>query len=103
MAFKLETSRKAEIQINNCVEYILHKLKSKQSASGLLNDIDNAYCLLTERADSFGYCDDPYLALQGYREIKLEHYKYIFIFRIDGEVVYIAGFFHMLENYTKKL
>lgn len=103
MAFKIETSREAEIQINHCIEYILCKFKSYQGASGLSDDIENAYCTLTERADSFGYCDDPYLAVQGYREIKLEHYKYLFIFRLDDNIVYIAGFFHMLENYAKKL
>ncbi|MDE6251479.1 MAG: hypothetical protein K2M78_02415 [Lachnospiraceae bacterium] len=28
---------------------------------------------------------------------------YILIFRIDGDIVYVLGIFHQLENYKEKL
>jgi hypothetical protein len=103
MAFKLDIPPRVKAQISHSIEYILYEFKSPQTAGKLSDDIEDAYTILSERADTFGECDDSYLAVQGYHEIKLEHYRYLFIFRIDGEIVHIVGFFHMLEDYAKKV
>ncbi len=54
-------------------------------------------------AESFAFCDDPYLLSKRYRKLALEKHDYLFIYRGDGETVYLAGFFNMLKNYRTKL
>lgn len=77
-------------------------MKNPSASSAVLEDIEHAYDLLEETAESFAFCKDPYLRLKGYRKLALEKHDYMFIYRVDGEV-YLAGFFHMLENYRTKL
>ena len=68
-----------------------------------MDDIEHAYDLLEKMAESFAFCEDPYLQSKGYRKLTWEKHDYVFIYRVDGETVYLAGFFHMLENYRNKL
>ena len=54
-------------------------------------------------AESFAFCEDPYLHSKEYRKLSLEKHDYILIYRIVLDTVYIIGFFHMKENYHVKL
>ena len=92
MAYKLAIPEHTERQIDKCISYIV-----------VLEDIEHAYDLLEKMAESFAFCEDPYLQSKGYRKLILEKHDYVFIYRVDGETVYLTGFFHMLENYRNKL
>lgn len=54
-------------------------------------------------ADSYSLCEDPYLYSRGYRKLSLKNHNYVFIFTVEGNTVYLHGFFHVLENYRVKL
>ena len=54
-------------------------------------------------AESFAFCEDPYLRSKEYRKLSLEKHDYILIYRIILDTIYIIGFFHMKENYHVKL
>lgn len=103
MAYKLEIPGHTERQIDKCVSYIVNVLKNPSAARAVLEDIEHAYDQLEEMAESFALCEDPYLCSKGYRKLVLEKRDYLFIYRADGETVYLAGFFHILENYRSKL
>jgi hypothetical protein len=53
--------------------------------------------------ESFSFCSDPLLFKNEYRKAVLKKHDYVLIFRIDGELIKIYGFFHTLENYIDKI
>lgn len=103
MNYKLELSAHADAQIDHCIQYVRHSLHSKQGASAILDDLESAFTTLEMYAESFAFCEDPYLRSKEYRKLSLEKHDYILIYRIVLDTVYIIGFFHMKENYHLKL
>ena len=103
MAYKLAIPEHTERQIDKCIIYIVNTLRNPSAAEAVLEDIEHAYDLLEKMAESFAFCEDPYLQSKGHRKLILEKHDYVFIYRVDGETVYLTGFFHMLENYRNKL
>lgn len=103
MAYRLDIPERTEHQIDDCVGYIVDVLKNRSAARAVLDDISNAYDQLESNAESFAHCSDPYLSAKGYRKLALARHDYVFIYRVEGDTVFVAGFFHMLENYEKKL
>lgn len=103
MAYKLEISRRTEYQVDHCINYIVNVLKNPSAARAVLEDIEHAYDQLEKIAESYAFCEDSYLRSKGYRKLALKKHDYLFIYRVDEQTVYLAGFFHMLENYRLKL
>lgn len=103
MAYRLEIPERTERQIDGCIGYIADVLNNPSAAEAVLTDIEHAWGRLEQFPESFGLCDDPYLEAKEYRKLPLQKHDYIFIYRIDGNTVYVAGLFHMLENYRDKL
>jgi toxin ParE1/3/4 len=103
MAYNLVIPEHTERQMDRCIDYIVNVLRNPSSAESVMNDIDKAYDQLEEMAEAYAYCEDPYLRSKGYRKLILEKHDYVFIYRVDNKTVYLAGFFHMLENYRSKL
>ena len=66
-------------------------------------DIEEAYNRLEYMAETFGYCNDKYLADHGYRKIALSGHDYLILYLVEGNEVHISGVFHMRENYARKL
>lgn len=103
MIYNLKISPHTERQIENALLYVSSTLSNPSAAISILNDIEETYDILEATPEAFQLCDDPYLKHQNYRKISLRHHSYIFIYRIQNSTVYLAGFFHMLENYAEKL
>jgi len=103
MAYNLAIPEHTEHQIDQCISYIVNTLKNPSAAEAVMDDLGHAYDLLEKMAESFAVCEDPYLQSKGYRKLRLEKHDYVFIYRVDGETVYLAGFFHMLENHRIKM
>lgn len=103
MTYKLVVTERADKLLDNILWYLLYQLKSKQAAGHLLNEIDNIYDRLEENPLQFPLSTDTYLADKGYHEAVIGQMKYTIVFKIEKNIVYIAGIFHQLENYQKKL
>lgn len=103
MAYKLEIPEHTERQIDKCILYIVDILKNPSAARTVLEDIEYAYGQLEEMAESFAFCEDPYLYAKRCRKLSLQRHDYVFIYRVEKDKVFLAGFFHMLENYRTKL
>lgn len=103
MHYKLTISERAEMHIDNIIDYVVSTLKNPGVARAIIVDIKEAYNRLEYMADSFAYCNDNYLADRGYRKISLSNHDYLILYRIRDNEVQISGVFHMRENYAHKL
>ena len=91
MTYKIVVSQRANEQMEEIIAYIMQKLQNRQAAKAVYDDIMNAYDKL------------EYLAVKGYRRLALEHHNYILLYQVDGNMVYVNGIFHMLEDYQEKI
>lgn len=46
---------------------------------------------------------DRYLSMKGYRVAMIPKTKYILVFNIREDTVFVVGIFHQLENYWMKV
>lgn len=102
MDYKLIITEHAEELLDRIVSYILYQLKNNQAAIHLLDEIEKIYVRLTENPYQFAKCQDNYLKMKNYYEAVVPDMRYLVIYRIDDDKVYILGIFHELENYSKK-
>lgn len=74
---KLAIPEHTEHQIDQCISYIVNTLKNPPAAKAVLDDIEHAYDLLEKMAESFAFCEDPYLQSKGYRKLTLEKHDLV--------------------------
>lgn len=103
MAYRLNITDRAEELLDQLVNYMLFKFKNKAAVKHLLDGIDQLYGRLEDNSYQFADCRDSFLKSKGYKEAVVKDMDYILIFRIEGNVVYVLGIFHQLENYKDKL
>lgn len=103
MAYRLIITERAEELLEQLVNYILYKFRNEQAAGHLLDGIEQLYDRLQDNPYQFADCRDSFLKSKGYKEAIVKNVDYILIFRIEGNVVYVLGIFHQLENYKNKL
>lgn len=103
MGYRLNITDRAEELLDQLVNYILFKFKNEPAAIQLLDGMEQLYDRLEDNPYQFADCRDSFLKSKGYKEAVVKNMDYILIFRIDGDVVYVLGVFHQLENYKDKL
>ena len=103
MGYKLIITERAEELLAGLTDYILYRLKNQQAAVHLLNSIEHLYDRLEENPLQFPECRDRYLSHLGYREAVLPDMKYLVIYKVRADKVYVVGVFHELEQYSNKL
>lgn len=103
MGYKLIITEKAEELLTKCIDYLVYRLKNREAALHLLDNIQEIYDRLEENPRQFPECMDEYLSYLGYREAVLPDMRYVVIYKIEDHSVYILGVFHELEQYRNKL
>ncbi len=103
MGYSLIVTEHADELLDNILYYLIHQLKNEQAAGHLLDEINHTYDRLEENPLQFPLSRDICLADRGYREAVIGQMNYIVVFSVTTNVVTIAGIFHQLENYQKKL
>ena len=58
---------------------------------------------LSHVAGGLKLCDDKILRAKGYRTIHFKKHQYIMVYTIDGNVVYVEGIYHDLQDYENTL
>ncbi|MDE7477301.1 MAG: type II toxin-antitoxin system RelE/ParE family toxin [Lachnospiraceae bacterium] len=99
MGYKVIISDKAELQLDQFIYYILVELGNEQAAQNVLADAEETKERLANVADSLKLCDNSRLRSLGYRTIRFEHHRYFMVYRIDGNIVYVEGIYHELQDY----
>lgn len=99
MAYNVRITASAEKDLDGIIRYIMVELCNPQAAEHVLNEIGKAYAVLAESPMIYAECRQP--ILKGYR--KVPFIRYLLIFRIEGDIVYVERFFSDLEDYAGKL
>lgn len=103
MNYKLIITERAEELLDGLVRYLLYQIKNEQAARHLLDSAEQVYSRLEENPFQFPKSRNSYLSQLGYREAVFTDMKYLAIFRVEENNVYIVGVFHELEQYQDKL
>lgn len=103
MAYKLIITEHADELLDRLVCHLLFRLKNEQAAKHLLDGIDNVYQRLEDKPEQFPLSRDAVLAKKGYHEAVVPQMSYVIVFAVESDTVYVAGIFHQLENYQKKI
>ncbi|MCR4720694.1 MAG: type II toxin-antitoxin system RelE/ParE family toxin [Lachnospiraceae bacterium] len=103
MAYNLIITERCEELIDQSIIYVIDKLKNPDAAQHLLDEIDKVYARLESNPFQFNPSKDPGLRNRGYSEALICAMEYRIVFRIDGNIVFLVGFYHILENYVSKV
>ena len=103
MAYRLVITDRAEYLLEQLIDYILYKFNNGSAAKHMLDCLEQLYNRLEDNPYQFAGCKDSFLQNKGYREAFFSDMDYVLIFRIEGNIVYVLGIFHQLENYKNKL
>lgn len=99
MAYNVKVTASAEKDLDAIVSYIVQESSNSQAAGHLLDEITKMYHVLADNPMIFPACSQS--LLQRYRKVTVM--RYVIIYRIDGETVYVERFFSQLEDYVNKL
>ena len=99
MAYNVKVTASAEKDLDAIISYIVQELSNPQAAGHLLDEITKMHHVLADNPTIFPACSQP--LLQRYRKVTVM--RYVIIYRIDGETVYVERFFSQLEDYVNKL
>ena len=99
--YKIVITDIAKSQLRNYIAYIFDVLKNKQAAIALKED-----ALLTQKeleivADSISPIKQG--AFEGYRKIHLKKHRYVLLYSIHDDIVYVERIYHELQDYENYL
>lgn len=101
MRYNIEISELAEEQFDKILSYIDNKFKNKQAVMAVLNDYDRGIETLEENAEIFEFCQNEKLRNLKLRKLGFEKHKYLFVYRVVENTVFIEGIYHESQAYEK--
>lgn len=99
MEYEIFLTVQTKMHFRQIIDYLLYKLENKQAAASVMDDFDETIDKLSHVAGSLKLCDDAALRSQKYRTIHFEHHRYLMIYRIENNIVYVEGIYHDLQDY----
>lgn len=103
MAYNLIVTKQAENLLNNLIYQLANRFNNKNAATRLFNEIECINNRLIDNPYQFPMIRDRYLSMKGYRVAMIPKTKYILVFNIIEDTVFVVGIFHQLENYWMKV
>lgn len=98
-SFDVIISPKALAQLNNYIDYLQHTLLNDQAACNVWQDALKTRDQLSKVAGSLKFCSHPWLKKNGYRTINFQHHRYLMLYRVQGQTVYVEAIYHQLQDY----
>lgn len=99
MAYKVQITDFAWNQLNNITDYIYYSLKNPEVAERVLDDFYEAVDTLEKSAGAFALYEEPELAQHGYIRYHLQKHRYILLYRLEEDNVFIDRVYHELQDY----
>jgi len=99
MVAEVRMTRLAQSQLSQHVGYIRLQLRNPQAAKVVIEDARDTRAALLTVAESLNYCADAELRDLGYRMILFKRHRYLFVYSIRNDVVYIEATYHELQDY----
>ncbi len=87
------------MQMREILYHIRYRLKNPQAAKSVKKDLNETKEKLSLVAESIKLCDEPELKKYEYRVIFFQRHRYVMLYRVSGETVYVDGIYHELQNY----
>ena len=103
MAYNLIITDRAEELLHNHIYKLANRFKNENAARRLFDQIETINNRLIDNPYQFPMIRDRYLSMKGYRVAMIPKTKYILVFNIREDTVFVVGIFHQLENYLSKL
>ncbi len=98
MACRLRIAKTAQAQFDGIVDYLANKLKSPSAAENFVTTFDYQAHLVRDQPyiHSLSFIEE--LAERNYRSFRVN--KYVVLYRVEDDVVYIAHIFHQSQDYA---
>ena len=93
---------KALAQLDSYVAYIQYTLLNEQAAREVWQDALDTSEQLARVAGSLRECVHPHLKARGYRAIFFLRHRYVMLYRMAGQRVYVDAIYHQLQDYENK-
>ena len=103
MVYNIISTDEMDRLLDECVRYLLIKLKSEQAAEHFLNGVSRIYDNLESNPNMYRLSEDTFMKALDYHEAKIPEMDYMIIYKVVNDNVYILGIFHTLENYASKM
>lgn len=99
MEYDVVLSVQAQTDFREIINYLVYELQNQQAATSVVDDFEDTIARLSHVAGSLKLCDDNVLRARGYRTIHFRKHKYLMVYTIDGDRVYVEGIYHDLQDY----
>lgn len=97
--YEVVIAPKALAQLESYIDYIQYTLMNEQAASEVWQDAIELREHLTRIAGSIGLCSHPRLREMAYRATPFLRHRYVMLYRLTGNTVYVDAVYHQLQDY----
>lgn len=98
-SFDVIITPKALSQLNSYIDYLQYTLLNDQAARNVWQDAIETRDHLSKVAGSLKTCANPQLRKNGYRIINFLRHRYLMLYRIENQTVYVDAIYHQLQDY----
>ncbi|MCD8323974.1 MAG: type II toxin-antitoxin system RelE/ParE family toxin [Clostridiales bacterium] len=81
------------------MDYICYTLLNEDADQSVLRDARETREQLSIVAANLQYCRNPRLRALEYRAITFRRHRYVMLYRIVGNEVYVEAIYHQLQDY----
>ena len=97
--YVVELTDRAQDHFRGHIGYILDHFKNPDAAWELYDAFIQAQNELADHPETAPLCTDPALSAFNYRRKMILNTRYLCICRIEGDIVWIEGVYHELQDY----
>lgn len=101
MAYKVLVTEAAQVDLEEAVEYIVHRLGNPSAAGRMLDQLEDCYEQLRLFPLLYEHCRDSRLKAKGYRRVVIGNFVLVYRPAEDEQTVYILRFFYGGRDYEK--
>lgn len=99
MASSVVILDEAAVEYEQIVRYLALHLKSPQAARTFMGEFDHTVNLIRQNALAFPLSLMPELACHGYRKVPVG--RYLMLYKVEGDTIFIAHIFHRSQDYAR--
>lgn len=103
MAYRVKMTPPAKHRLDMYIGYTIDILRNRQAAKAIRDDAKNTVKRLSIVAGSLAICENPILAKYGYRKIMFTNHDFFMVYRIQDDIVWVDGMYHVLQDYESAL
>jgi len=103
MGCKVVLTSQAKAHFREIIHYLRYELESQQTATNVTNDFEETIDQLSMIAGSLKLYDDEVLRAKGYRTIHFKQHKYLMVYSVHNDTVYVEGIYHDMQDYENTL